>query len=126
MVNMILTNSRGTPVVRRSASERIALLAEKKRLIEAELASLTAREREAERKRDTRRKIIIGAAVLAHTEVDPQFIVTLRHVLNRAVQRPADRETIADLLRGEDDETPEPAAQPRGQPPAQQDQSACL
>ena len=33
MVNMILTNSRGTPVVRRSASERIALLAEKKRLI---------------------------------------------------------------------------------------------
>jgi len=125
MVNMILTNSRGTPVVRRSASERIALLAEKKRLIEAELASLTAREREAERKRDTRRKIIIGAAVLAHTEIDPQFIVTLRHVLNRAVQRPADRETIADLLRGED-ETPEAAAQPRSQPPAQQDQSASL
>ena len=125
MVNMILTNSRGTPVVRRSASERIALLAEKKRLIEAELASLTAREREAERKRDTRRKIIIGAAVLAHTEIDPQFIVTLRHVLNRAVQRPADRETIADLLRGEA-ETPEAAAQPRSQPPAQQDQSASL
>jgi hypothetical protein len=122
---MILTKSRGTPVVRRSASERIALLAEKKRLIEAELASLTAREREAERKRDTRRKIIIGAAVLAHTEIDPQFIVTLRHVLNRAVQRPADRETIADLLRGED-ETPEAAAQPRSQPPARQDQSASL
>jgi len=122
MVNMILTNSRGTPVVRRSTSERRALLAEKKRIIEAELASLDAREREAERKRDTRRKIIIGAAVLAHTEIDPQFIVTLRHVLNRAVQRPADRETIADLLGGAD-EAPVPATQAGNQPPAPPEQS---
>jgi hypothetical protein len=111
--------------VRRTASERIALLAEKKKHIEAELASLAAREREAERKRETRRKVIVGAAVLAHTDVDPEFLVTLRHVLNRAVQRPADRETIADLLGGEAEE-PNVIAQGATLAPAPPEQSASL
>ena len=84
--------------MRRSASERRAALEEKKKQIEAELAALSARERAAVRKKDTRRKIIIGAAVLAHAELDSAFAIRLREVVNLAVQRPVDREVIADLL----------------------------
>ena len=79
-----------------------------RRLLDAQ--ALSAREREAERKLDTRRKIIVGAAVLAHAELDPNFAETLRHVLGQAVQRPIDRQAVADLLPSGISETPEGAA----------------
>ena len=86
------------PFVRRTTSERMRILEERMRQIEAQLHALSAREREVERKRDARRKIIVGAAVLAHAELDPNFADMLREILAAAVQRPADRQTIADLL----------------------------
>jgi hypothetical protein len=85
-------------MVRKSSSERIAELAERKKQIEAKLAGLAARERQEERKRDTRRKVVVGAAVLAHAERDAEFSAKLRAVLAMAVLRPADREAITDLL----------------------------
>lgn len=85
-------------MVRKSSSERIAELAERKKQIEAKLASLAARERQDARKRDTRRKVVVGAAVLAHAELDEQFAAALRDALAKAVLRPADREAVADLL----------------------------
>ncbi len=85
-------------MVRRSPSERIAALEARKRQIEAQLAALTAREKQAARRRDARRKIIVGAAVLAHAEIDGRFAALLLDVLRRAVQRPADQLSIADLL----------------------------
>jgi hypothetical protein len=93
-------NLKGRPFVRRTTSERMRLLEERKRQIEAQLQSLTTREREAERKRETRRKVIVGAAVLAHAELNPNFADQLREILEAAVQRPADRQTLADLLPG--------------------------
>lgn len=84
--------------MRRTVSDRVEALEERKRQIEAQLASLTARKREAERKRDTRRKIIVGAAILAHAELNPGFGDQLREVLEQAVQRPQDRQAISDLL----------------------------
>lgn len=83
---------------RKSAAERIAELESRKKQIEAQLASLEAREREAARKRETRRKVVVGAAVLAHAELDPGFASLLRDVLAKAVQRPVDQKVIADLL----------------------------
>jgi hypothetical protein len=84
--------------VRRTPAERKRLLEEQKKKIEARLEALSAREKLAERKRDTRRKVIVGAAVLAHAEIDPAFAAELKRVLRRAVQRPADQQTIADIF----------------------------
>lgn len=85
-------------MARKTSEERIAALEARKKQIEAQLASLEARERDAARKRETRRKVIVGAAVLAHSEIDDAFATILREVLAKAVQRPADQQAIADLL----------------------------
>ena len=85
-------------MARKSSSERIALLEERKKQLEAKLSDLNARERMAARKRETRRKIIVGGAVLAHAGQDSAFTETLREILDEAVQRPAERAAIADLL----------------------------
>jgi hypothetical protein len=85
-------------MTRKTGEERMAALEARKKQIEAQLASLAAREKQAAHKRDTRRKVIVGAAVLAHAEIDPRFAVLLRDILQRAVQRPADQANIVDLL----------------------------
>ena len=84
--------------MRRTLSERQQVLEERKRQIETQLASLSARKRETDRRRDARRKIIVGAAILAHAELNPTFADQIRDVLDQAVQRPADRQAITDLL----------------------------
>ncbi len=45
-------------------SEQIKKLEERKKKIEEQLARAKAREKEAERKKDTRRKILIGGVIL--------------------------------------------------------------
>lgn len=85
-------------MAKKSPSERIAQLEERKKQLEAKLASLNARERAGERKRETRRKIIVGGAVLAQAQHDPAFAALLREVLDKTVQRPTERAAIADLL----------------------------
>ena len=50
------------------------------------------------RKLDTRRKIIVGGAVLAEMHKDPEFAAVLRAMLLRYVARPNDRAAVADLL----------------------------
>jgi len=59
---------------------------------------LEAEEKTAERKRDARRKIIVGGAVLAHAALHPAFAAELRSVLQAAVTRDKDKEAIADLI----------------------------
>jgi hypothetical protein len=83
---------------RKPNAVRIAELEEHKKKIEAKLATLAAREKVANRKRDTRRKVIVGAAVLAHAERDAEFAARLRTVLTLAVMREGDRLAVADLL----------------------------
>jgi hypothetical protein len=85
-------------MARKTAAERIAELEDRKKQIEAKLASLAAREKLAARKLDTRRKVIVGAAVLAHAEIDAAFASILKEVLAKAIQRPIDIAAIADLL----------------------------
>lgn len=83
---------------RKTNAARIADLEERKKQIEAKLTSLNARERVMTKKRDTRRKVIVGAAVLAHAQRDSEFARRLQAVLTLAVEREGDREAIADLL----------------------------
>ena len=72
-------------------SRKDSLLA-KKAQIEAQLKQLDARERQAKRKADTRRKIIAGALALEHAEHDPAFAATLNDLIERFVTKPAERE----------------------------------
>ena len=76
----------------KSAKERAASLRKRKAEIEARLQQLEQREKSAERKRDTRRKVIAGAYALEHCEFDPDFRATLFGLFRDYVERDGDRE----------------------------------
>jgi len=86
------------PRARKSLDDKIAELNERQQQLTARRLSLLASKKNADRKLDTRRKIIVGAAVLAHADLHPDFSTTLRGILSVAVQRDIDRRDIADLL----------------------------
>jgi hypothetical protein len=85
-------------IQRKSPSQQLEELRKKREQLDARMASLAARQKTEERKRDARRKIIVGAAVLAHAEVDPGFRAALRTALRAAVTRDIDKAVIPDLL----------------------------
>ncbi len=95
MVNTGLTNQYLRAAEPPRVSARRAFLLRRKERIENQLAAMDARVRISRRKRDTRRKIIVGAAVLAHARLDPVFADHLSDVLNRAIVRPRDRLLVA-------------------------------
>ncbi len=76
----------------------IAQLKECKGKLAAKLNALESKAKKEDRKRGTRRKIIVGGAVLAHMQKDHAFASSLRDLLARSVGRMMDREVIADLL----------------------------
>jgi len=86
------------PRARKSVDQKLADLTKRQQQLEAQRLTLLASKKTADRKTDTRRKIIVGAAVLTHAELDPQFSAVLRGILSVAVQRDLDRRVIADLL----------------------------
>lgn len=84
--------------MKRTLDQRIAAKREHKARLAAQLAALEGRQKVADRKRDTRRKIVVGAAVLTEMERTPRFAAFVRGMLAKAVTRPQDRNAIADLL----------------------------
>jgi len=84
----------------RPVSERIAAIKAKQEQLAARLKPLAARAKLEDRKRDTRRKIIVGGMVLAAMERDEDFAARIAALLGAYVGRPNDREVIADLLPG--------------------------
>jgi hypothetical protein len=78
--------------------DRIAELKQRKHKLTARLNTLESKAKKEDRKRDTRRKIIVGGAVLAHMEKDHAFANWLRSLLACSVGRINDRQTISDLL----------------------------
>lgn len=59
-----------------------------------------ARQVHRDRKRNTRRKIVAGAALLTEAAHNPSLKQIIRSVLQARVTRPVDRAVIADLLDG--------------------------
>jgi hypothetical protein len=57
------------PRARKSLDDKIAELTKRQEQLEAQRLSLLASKKAADRKLDTRRKIIVGAAVLAHADL---------------------------------------------------------
>jgi hypothetical protein len=82
----------------KTTEELIAEEEKKGEQVKARMAELKARQKVEERKRDNHRKIIVGAAVMAHIRIDPRFRKDLQNALNRAVTDPKHRAVIPDLL----------------------------
>jgi exonuclease III len=83
---------------RKTIEQLIAEEEKKSEQIKARVAELRARQKAEDRKKDAHRKIVVGAAVMAHIKIDPQFRKDLRDALNKAVTDPKQRDVIPDLL----------------------------
>ena len=59
---------------------------------QAQLKDLDAREKVKERKRETRRKIIVGALVLQHSAINDNFKMTIDRLINDHVTSSTDRD----------------------------------
>lgn len=114
-------------MARRTRAEQIAALKQAEEQKRQRRLALEAQEKQATRKLDTRRKIVTGAAVLAHASLDASFAASLRDLLDKALIKPADRELLADLIH--------PGSAPNGtgfdahgtasEPPAQESNEPC-
>lgn len=69
-------------------------LKEQKRQLEAKIKKIESLEKTKKRKEDTRRKIIVGGALLAQAEKDPAFKQNLYRHLEKLVINPKDRELV--------------------------------
>src|SRR5580700_5365762 len=78
---------------RRKTSDRLETLRLRRDHIDAQLRALEAREKQAERKADTRRKVIAGALALEHFAANrnSEFARILFRLLDEYVVRPHDR-----------------------------------
>lgn len=86
------------PTIRKTTEELIAEEEKKVEQLKARMAELKARQRGEDRKKENHRKIVVGAAVMAHIRLDAQFRAVLREALNKAVTEPKHRNVIPDLL----------------------------
>jgi hypothetical protein len=80
-------------MARRTTTDRLDLLRRKRDQLEAQMKALEARNKQAQRKADTRRKVIAGALALEHFEAnrDSEFGRIMFRLLDEYVVRPHDR-----------------------------------
>jgi hypothetical protein len=92
----VITNPMGDSKARSTRSAKIAELEQKLRQLKAREQAVEARRRTLEsrrsRKADTRRKILVGAIVLAKVERGEISDADLRRWLDQALKRADDRE----------------------------------
>lgn len=100
--------------------DRRAKLLQQKAQLDARLKSLDARDRRQARKDDTRRKVIAGGLTLKHAEFDQDFRAALVTLLNRYVDRQADRALFMELFP----ELPETPIRQEPASAAEQDQGS--
>ncbi len=90
--------SHGNAMAKSTAERKTALLA-KRAALDAQLQALKARESAAARKLDTRRKIVIGGAVMAHCAHDPDFAEAVKKAMRSALTTERDKTLLADWLK---------------------------
>jgi chromosome segregation ATPase len=90
---------------RKSTAERLKTLRDKREQLDAQLRALEARNKQAERRADTRRKVIAGALALEHYEKNPdsQFHRIIFRLLDEYVVRPHDRALFPELVEADAD-----------------------
>jgi hypothetical protein len=104
---------------RKTLDEQLASLKQKKEAIEKQLSAVETRKKETDRKLDTRRKIIVGGALITHSEIDSDFRQAMQSALQKAVA-PKDRPLVADLIRSvaDGDKPARPSSGPSSKPEA--------
>lgn len=85
-------------MARKTTEELIAEEQKRAEQVRARMSELKSRQKIEERKRDSHRKIVVGAAVMAHIRIDPRFRKAVQEALNKAVPDPKHRAVIPDLL----------------------------
>ena len=86
-------------MVHKTLEEQRSELEKQKAQIEARLKAINAKETDAKRKLDTRRKVIVGALVLGAAEAAGPHRDWLLQVLRAATTRPQEKKIIAGLIR---------------------------
>lgn len=81
-----------------TAASKLEGLMQRKAKLEAEIARAKKSERERQRSQETRRKILIGAAILAEIDQEPSLKGVLQDILKRRLTQERDRELLADLF----------------------------
>lgn len=82
-------------------TEQIAEAKKAREQAAARLAELQGRQKAMDRKKDARKKIIFGGAMIARAGRDPAFDRQFRTILREEVTRKLDKDAIADWLQGE-------------------------
>lgn len=103
-------------MARKTEAERLAELEARKRALEAQMQAITARQKERSRKDDTRRKVLVGAAVLAEAEKNAAAKQKLMALLDQHLTRDVDRAVFG--LK------PKASAEPAAAPPPPKAQAA--
>jgi hypothetical protein len=94
-----------TPMPRKSTADCLNTLRQKREQLDAQLRALEARNKQAERKADTRRKVIACALALEHYEKNPssEFHRIIFRLLDEYVLRPHDRALFPELVEADAD-----------------------
>jgi hypothetical protein len=79
-------------------ASRLEKLKQRKAKLDAEIARAEKAERERQRSHETRRKILVGAAVLAEIEAEPSLRGVVQDILRRRLTQERDRALFPDLL----------------------------
>lgn len=77
---------------------RLEKLQQRQAKLAAEIAREQKAARERERAQDTRRKILVGAAILSELEAEPHLRGMVQAILKRRLTQERDRDLLADLL----------------------------
>lgn len=83
---------------RKTPEETLAELEQRKAQIDARIKATAAKVRSAERKKDTRRKVIAGALALEHMAHDPAFKKAFEKLISEQVKRPEDRALFSHFI----------------------------
>lgn len=85
-------------MARASIAERLEQLRQRQERLRREQSRLQARLSTEERRRDTRRKILLGSLVLAKLESEPALRALIARELAGFLSRPSDRELFAGIV----------------------------
>lgn len=81
-------------MAKKTEAEKLAELETRKKALEAQMQAIQVRQKERLRKNDSRRKVLVGAVVLAEAEKNPAAKQRLMALLDRYLSRPVDREVF--------------------------------
>ena len=79
-------------------TDRLSRLQQRRAALDRQIAAAESEAKAAARKQDTRRKIVVGGAILAALADSPGLAAMVQTVLAQRVTRALDRAAVADLL----------------------------